>query len=73
LDINFKLMEAMSLKDLFSLENLRQKIKLDNSIGDFIIFREEENPGDDKINIEKYSNEWNHEYELIYSSYVLEE
>ena len=54
------------------MNNIRQKIKLDNSESDFIIFREEENKEEQKSDPEKYSNEWNQEYELIYSSYVLE-
>jgi len=65
-------MEAMSFKDLFYLDTLRQKIKLDNSNGDFIFFTEVENSDEDKIKVEKYSDEWNHGYQLIYSSYVLE-
>ena len=62
----------MSLKELLHLEKLRQKIKLDNTDNEFIIFRDEEIVEESKLKLEKYSNEWNHEYELIYSSYVLE-
>lgn len=63
---------TMTIKELFHLNNFRQKIKLDDSENDFIIFREEEKPDEQQSDSEKYSNEWNHEYELIYSSYVLE-
>jgi hypothetical protein len=62
----------MSFKDIFNLNSLRQKIKLDNSENDFIVFQEEKNPVEQKVNDEKYSTEWNQEYELIYSSYVLD-
>ena len=62
----------MTIKELIKLKYLRQKIKLDNSENDIIIFREEENPNEQKSDSEKYSNEWNHEYELIYSSYVID-
>jgi len=62
----------MTFKELFNLNNIRQKIKLDNSENDFIIFNEEENEAEQKSDLEKYSNEWNQEYELIYSSYVLD-
>lgn len=62
----------MVFKDIFNLDSLKQNIKLDNSDYDFIVFLEEENSEDQKVNDEKYSNEWNQEYELIYSSYVLE-
>ena len=62
----------MSLKELLHLDKLRQKIKLDNTDNEFIIFRDEEIVEESKLKLEKYSNEWNHEYELIYSSYVLE-
>ena len=62
----------MSLNELLHLDKLRQKIKLDNTDNEFIIFRDEEIVEESKLKLEKYSNEWNHEYELIYSSYVLE-
>jgi hypothetical protein len=62
----------MSFKDIFNLNSLRQKIKLDNSENDFIVFQEEKNPDEQKVNDEKYTTEWNQEYELIYSSYVLD-
>ena len=62
----------MSFKEILHLEKLRQKIKLDNADNEFIIFGDEENIEEPELDLEKYSNEWNHEYELIYSSYVLE-
>jgi hypothetical protein len=62
----------MVFKNIFNLDSLKQNIKLDNSDYDFVVFLEEVNPEDQKVNDEKYSNEWNQEYELIYSSYVLE-
>ena len=62
----------MTFKEIFHLNKIIQNIKLDNTESDFIIFREEENNEEKKSYLEKYSNEWNQEYELIYSSYVLE-
>ena len=62
----------MSLKELLHLDKLRQKIKLDNTDNEFIIFRDEEIVEESKLKLEKYSNEWNLEYESIYKSYVLD-
>ncbi len=62
----------MIFKDIFNLGTLKQNIKLDNSNYDFVVFLEEENSEEQKVNDEKYSNEWNQEYELIYQSYILE-
>ena len=62
----------MSFKEIFNLKSSRQKIKLDNSENDFIVFHEEKNPDKQKVKDDKYSSEWNQEYELIYSSYVLD-
>ena len=63
----------MSIKEIFNFNSLRQKIKLDDSENDFIVFQEEKNSETEKVSEEKFSvSEWNQEYELIYSSYVLE-
>ena len=62
----------MSLKELLHLDKLRQKIKLDKTDNEFIIFRDEEIVEESKLKLEKYSNEWNLEYESIYKSYVLD-
>lgn len=62
----------MSIKELLHLNKLRQKIKLDNTENEFIVFHDEEKIEESRVELEKYSNEWNHEYELIYSSYILE-
>jgi hypothetical protein len=62
----------MSFKDIFNLNSFRQKIKLDNSEHDFIVFQEEKNPDEQKVKDDNYSSEWTQEYELIYLSYVLE-
>lgn len=62
----------MSIKELLHLNKLRQKIKLDNTENEFIVFQDEEKIEESTVELEKYSNEWNHEYELIYSSYILE-
>ena len=59
----------MSLNELLHLDKLRQKIKLDNTDNEFIIFRDEEIVEESKLKLEKYSNEWNLEYESIYKSY----
>jgi hypothetical protein len=66
------ILSVMLFKNIFNLNSLRQKIKLDNSENDFIVFQEEKNPDEQKVNNDKYSGEWNQEYELIYSSYVLD-
>ena len=62
----------MSIKELLHLNKLRQKIKLDNTENEFIVFHDDEKIQESRVELEKYSNEWNHEYELIYSSYILE-
>ena len=63
----------MSIKEIFNFSSLRQKIKLDDSENDFIVFQEEKNSETEKVSEEKFSvSEWNQEYELIYLSYVLE-
>jgi hypothetical protein len=63
----------MTFKEIFHINDFSQKIKLDNSETDFIYFQEKEKIVDEAIKEEKFSaNEWNQEYELIYSSYVLE-
>ena len=60
-------------KELFQLNRLVYKIKLDNSENDFLFFPEEEKAAEYKMENEKFLvNEWDQEYELIYSSYVLE-
>jgi len=59
-------------KELLYPDKLRQKIKLDNTDNEFIIFRDEEIVEESKLKLEKYSNEWNLEYESIYKSYVLD-
>jgi len=62
----------MTFKEIINSKSLRQKIKLAESENDFIVFLEEQESDNQKVNDEKYSNEWNQEYELIYSSYVLD-
>lgn len=62
----------MTIKEIINSKSLRQKIKLAESENDFIVFLEEQESDNQKVNDEKYSGEWNQEYELIYSSYVLE-
>jgi hypothetical protein len=63
----------MTFKEIFHINDFSQKIKLDNSETDFIYFQEKEKIVDEAIKEEKFfANEWNQEYELIYSSYVLE-
>jgi len=62
----------MTLKEIINSKSLRQKIKLAESENDFIVFLEEQKSDNQKVNDEKYSGEWNQEYELIYSSYVLD-
>ena len=63
----------MTFKEIFQLNRLVYKVKLDQSENDFFIFSDEEKTIQEKINEEKFSeSEWNQEYELIYQSYVLE-
>jgi len=63
----------MTLKEILHINDFSQKIKLDNSENDFIFFQEKEKIIDEVIKEAKFSvTEWNQEYELIYSSYVLE-
>jgi len=62
----------MEFKDIFNVDSLKQNIKLDYSDYDFVVFLEKENSEEQKVNDEKFSNEWNQEYKLIYSSYVLD-
>ncbi|MFI5237439.1 MAG: hypothetical protein ACHQLA_05855 [Ignavibacteriales bacterium] len=46
---------------------------MDNTENDFIYFEKNEKSIDESMKAEKFSvNEWNQEYELIYSSYLLE-
>ena len=63
----------MSIKELLHLNKLRQKIKLDNTENEFIVFHDEEKIEESRVEVERYSNEWNQEYEMIYSSYILEQ
>jgi hypothetical protein len=63
----------MSFKEIFNFNSLRQKIKLDDSENDFIVFQEEKKSETEKLSEEKFSvSEWNQEYELIYSAYILD-
>jgi hypothetical protein len=63
----------MTIKEIFHLNDFLNKIKLDNSENDFIIFHEEEKTIPEKMKDEKFSvSEWNQEYELIYSAYILD-
>ena len=61
----------MTFKEIFHLDNLFHKIKLDKSeIGSVDVRQEttDEQKDDDDFS----GNEWNQEYELIYSSYTLD-
>lgn len=63
----------MSFKEIFNLNNLSQKIKLADCDNDFIVFQEEKKSETEKLSEEKFSvSEWNQEYELIYSAYILD-
>lgn len=63
----------MTFKEIFHINNLFNKIKLDHSDSYQNLLN---HPKYDEINKrqdEKFpENEWNQEYELIYLSYVLE-
>lgn len=63
----------MTFKEIFHINNLFSKIKLDHSDTYKNLIADRENKEDEKRKDEKYpENEWNQEYELIYLSYVLE-
>ncbi len=63
----------MTIKEIFHFNSYLHKIKLDNTENDFIFFEEKEKSIDESMKDEKFLvNEWNQEYELIYSSYLLE-
>jgi hypothetical protein len=63
----------MTFKEIFHLNNLIHKIKLDRSEKECSIDLAEEVNIEEKREDDKfYCSEWNQEYELIYLSYVLE-
>jgi len=63
----------MNFKETLYINNFLHRIKLDKSENDFIFFEEIEKIIEENDNDEKFSvSEWNQEYELIYSSYLLE-
>jgi len=64
----------MTFKEIFHLNNIFHKIKLDKSEENQVITEEVIGKSDEDFREDnKFSgNEWNQEYELIYLSYVLE-
>ena len=63
----------MNFKEIFHLNEFLHRIKLDKSDNDSSILHSDEKIIEEKKEVEKFSaNEWNQEYELIYSAYVLE-
>ena len=63
----------MTFKEIFHINNLFSKIKLDHSHSHQNLLNHSEYDDVDKRKDEKYpENEWNQEYELIYLSYVIE-
>lgn len=63
----------MTFKEIFHINNLFNKIKLDHSDSHQSLLNNSEYDEEDKRQDEKFlENEWNQEYELIYLSYVLE-
>jgi len=64
----------MTFKEIFHLNNIFHKIKLDKSEENQVIAEEVKGKSDEDFRDDnKFSgNEWNQEYELIYLSYVLE-
>ena len=64
----------MTFKEIFHLNNILHKIKLDNSEENQVIVEKVSGKSDEDFRDDnKFSgNEWNQEYELIYLSYVLE-
>jgi hypothetical protein len=64
----------MTFKEIFHLNNIVHKIKLDKSEENQVIAEEVKEKSDEDFRDDnKFSgNEWNQEYELIYLSYVLE-
>lgn len=63
----------MTFKEIFHLNDFLHKIKLDKAENDSSIIQSEEKIIEEKIKYDKFAiNEWNQEYELIYSAYILE-
>ena len=64
----------MTFKEIFHLNNILHKIKLDNSEENQVIVEKVNGKSDEDFRDDnKFSgNGWNQEYELIYMSYVLE-
>jgi hypothetical protein len=64
----------MTFKEIFHLNNIFHKIKLDKSEENQVMAEEGKGKSDEDFRDDnKFSgNEWNQEYELIYLSYVLE-
>ncbi|MBE0573120.1 MAG: hypothetical protein IH618_16370 [Ignavibacteriaceae bacterium] len=64
----------MTFKEIFHINNLFNKIKLDHSDSYQNLLNTSEYDEVHKRQDEKFpENEWNQEYELIYLSYVLEQ
>lgn len=63
----------MKVKEILQIKRLVYQIKLDNSENDFLFFSEQKETENEKAESSGILvNEWNQEYELIYSSYVLD-
>ncbi len=63
----------MTFKEIFHLNNFLHKIKLDKSEDKSSILQSGEKVIEEKFEFDKFAiNEWNQEYELIYSAYILE-
>ncbi len=64
----------MKVKEILHPKKLVYKIKLDKSENDFLFFSNEDESEKGKTESCGFLvNEWNQEYELIYSSYVLDD
>lgn len=63
----------MNFKEIFHTNNFLHKIKLDSSEKEHQVISIEKESDEFNVKIENvFGNEWNQEYELIYSSYILE-
>jgi len=63
----------MKVKEILHPKRLVYKIKLDKTENDFLFFSDEDESDKEKKESSGFLvSEWNQEYELIYSSYVLD-
>jgi hypothetical protein len=63
----------MNFKEIFHFNNFLHKIKLDSSEKEHQLILNNCRGDEPEVEVENvFGNEWNQEYELIYSSYILD-